>query len=185
MDVPPGAGAGIVYTEYINSAGWYQEYLDLTTGIKWWRHKRASTLTAWTSDIYRRSNILATVGQSGGVPTGGIIERGANASGEYVRFADGTQICIGRADNIGPISSVVGSGFSSLGETPLGTYPASFSGPPVVGLISGNTGGSLYSIATAVGSGTSTQPPGAQLFRFTSQGSTLFFVRYLAVGWWF
>lgn len=38
---------------------------------------------------YKRSNILGTVSQSGGVPTGAIIERGSNASGEYVRFADG------------------------------------------------------------------------------------------------
>lgn len=42
---------------------------------------------------FRRGNILGTVSQSGGVPTGAIIERGSNANGEYVRFADGTQIC--------------------------------------------------------------------------------------------
>ena len=32
----------------------------------------------------------------GGVPTEAIIERGSNANGEYVRFADGTQICTNR-----------------------------------------------------------------------------------------
>jgi hypothetical protein len=37
--------------------------------------------------------ILGTVSQSGGSPTGAIIERGSNSNGEYVRFADGTQIC--------------------------------------------------------------------------------------------
>ncbi|WP_386415513.1 hypothetical protein [Stutzerimonas stutzeri] len=42
---------------------------------------------------FRRNNILGTVSQSGGIPTGAIIERGSNANGEYVRFADGTQIC--------------------------------------------------------------------------------------------
>jgi len=42
---------------------------------------------------FRRGNILGTVSQSGGVPTGAIIERGINANGEYVRYADGTQIC--------------------------------------------------------------------------------------------
>ncbi len=39
-------------------------------------------------------NLLAPVTQSGGVPTGGVIERGSNSNGEYVRFADGTQICM-------------------------------------------------------------------------------------------
>nr|WP_321525994.1 DUF2793 domain-containing protein [uncultured Cohaesibacter sp.] len=43
--------------------------------------------------IYGQRNILGTVAQSSGVPTGAIIERGSNANGEYVRFADGTQIC--------------------------------------------------------------------------------------------
>ena len=37
--------------------------------------------------------IVGIVSQIGGVPTGAVIERGSNASGSYVRFADGTQIC--------------------------------------------------------------------------------------------
>ncbi len=37
--------------------------------------------------------LVGTVSQSGGVPTGAVVERGSNANGEYVRFADGTQIC--------------------------------------------------------------------------------------------
>ena len=43
--------------------------------------------------IYSQSNILGTVSQSGGVPTGAIIERGSNANGEFVKYADGTLIC--------------------------------------------------------------------------------------------
>lgn len=41
---------------------------------------------------FRRGTLLGTVSQSAGVPTGAVIERGSNANGEYVRFADGTQI---------------------------------------------------------------------------------------------
>lgn len=37
--------------------------------------------------------IVGNVTQSGGAVTGAIIERGSNGNGEYVRFADGTQIC--------------------------------------------------------------------------------------------
>ena len=44
-------------------------------------------------DHYKKSNILGTVSESGGVPTGAIIERGSNANGEFVKFADGTLIC--------------------------------------------------------------------------------------------
>lgn len=42
---------------------------------------------------YARGNVLGAVAQAAGVPTGAVIERGSNANGEYVRFADGTQIC--------------------------------------------------------------------------------------------
>ena len=46
-----------------------------------------------SGDLYGRDSILGTVSESGGVPTGAIIERGSNANGEYVKFADGTMIC--------------------------------------------------------------------------------------------
>ncbi|WP_415918884.1 hypothetical protein [Tateyamaria sp. SN6-1] len=48
---------------------------------------------ALTEGTFGPGSVLGTVGLSGGVPTGGIIERGSNSNGSYVRFADGTQIC--------------------------------------------------------------------------------------------
>lgn len=39
------------------------------------------------------SGVVGTVAQVGGVSTGAVIERGSGAGGDYVRFADGTQIC--------------------------------------------------------------------------------------------
>lgn len=42
---------------------------------------------------YQASNILGTVSQSGGIPTGAILEGGSNANGTYLRLADGTQFC--------------------------------------------------------------------------------------------
>lgn len=45
------------------------------------------------SELYHNHNLVGTVSQSGGTPTGAVIERGSNANGDYVRFADGTQIC--------------------------------------------------------------------------------------------
>jgi len=46
------------------------------------------------SDVYKQDNILGTVSESGGVPTGAIIERGSNSNGEFVKYADGTIICM-------------------------------------------------------------------------------------------
>jgi len=50
---------------------------------------------AWTewAELYHEGNLLGAVSQSGGAPKGAVIERGANANGAYVRFADGTQMC--------------------------------------------------------------------------------------------
>lgn len=45
------------------------------------------------ANAYSRNNILGTVSQSLGVPTGALIEKGSNTNGQYARFADGTQIC--------------------------------------------------------------------------------------------
>jgi len=45
------------------------------------------------AQLLHSENLLGAVSESGGAPTGAVIERGSNANGEYMRFADGTQIC--------------------------------------------------------------------------------------------
>lgn len=42
---------------------------------------------------YLPENIVGSVSQSAGVPTGAVLEYGSNANGDYIRYADGTQIC--------------------------------------------------------------------------------------------
>lgn len=42
---------------------------------------------------YSPANIVGTVGEASGVPTGAVIESARTAQGDYVRYADGTQIC--------------------------------------------------------------------------------------------
>ena len=46
-----------------------------------------------TLGAYGKNNIVGTVSQSGGVPTGAVIEQGTNTNGYYICFADGTMIC--------------------------------------------------------------------------------------------
>lgn len=68
------------------------------------------------------ADILGTVSQASGVPTGAIIERGTNANGEYVRFADGTQIAI--------IKISVASIASNSNRIVTWTYPIAFAARP-------------------------------------------------------
>lgn len=68
-------------------------------------------------------DIVGTVAQSGGVPTGSIVERGSNANGEYVRYADGTQICW--RNKVGGLTFNRIEGNGSFAEANW-TFPAAF-----------------------------------------------------------
>lgn len=81
------------------------------------------------ANAYARSTILGTVSQSSGVPTGAVIESGSNANGEYVRFADGTQICWKTLASSGPINNAWGAIYISS-VNPGGAWPAEFSSAP-------------------------------------------------------
>lgn len=48
--------------------------------------------SAWTR-IYHESVAVAAVSQSGGIPTGGLIEKGNSANGYFMKFASGNTIC--------------------------------------------------------------------------------------------
>ena len=74
------------------------------------------------AEVFKQANILGTVSQSGGVPTGAIIERGSNANGEFVKYADGTMICtLSRFDP--------GAQIPTFRDW---SYPAAFIHPPQV-----------------------------------------------------
>ena len=92
-------------------------------------------------DGYLKGTILGTVSKdANGVPTGGVIERGSNANGDYVRFADGTQICTSPDIPTGPISNQAGALWQS--NHLAWTFPAAFAPgvPPILTGESGNTG---------------------------------------------
>jgi hypothetical protein len=73
--------------------------------------------------LYNQSNILGTVSQSGGVPTGSIIESGSNANGEFVKYADGTLICLREFASQSIAANSAGAAISWA-------FPASFSVAP-------------------------------------------------------
>lgn len=95
----------------------------------WFRRRTAGAWGGWKR-IYDWANILGTVSQASGVPTGAIIERGSNANGQYVRFADGTQICWHRATVSLAIDTAFVGGFRAIAQT--WSYSATFSAAPEV-----------------------------------------------------
>jgi hypothetical protein len=79
---------------------------------------RTLSLPDAAGEMYNQGNILGTVSESSGVPTGAIIESGSNANGEYVKYADGTMICTRNA-------SIQFTAIGSAGEIAL-SHPAAF-----------------------------------------------------------
>ncbi|MGS3142209.1 hypothetical protein ACB274_06370 [Aeromonas sanarellii] len=89
--------------------------------------------------LFHSGNVVGAVGQIGGVPTGGIIEYGSNANGEYVKFADGTMFCSFSLSGSYAVQTAVGALF---GESAMRTwtFPAAFAATPqVVGSVGRST----------------------------------------------
>lgn len=86
----------------------------------------------WTSaTTCVAQDMVGTVSQSGGVPTGAIIERGSNANGEYVRYADGTQICTATLGTSQTCETAAGNLWVSASNVTW-TFPIAFSAAPIV-----------------------------------------------------
>lgn len=89
------------------------------------RRKSGGAWSAWAK-LFHGENLLGTVSQSAGLPTGAVIERGSNANGEYVRFADGTQICHATFSAfVTDVTTVSGALYTNAAEVSW-TFPAAF-----------------------------------------------------------
>lgn len=96
-------------------------------GVYW----RSNTATGWSTwdKLIGRADLLGTVSQTSGVPTGAVIERGSNANGEYVKFADGTMICTASVTSSNPATTALGSLFTTGPNA--WSYPVAFASPVV------------------------------------------------------
>jgi hypothetical protein len=128
---------------------------------------------------FGRGNILGSVSQANGVPTGAVIERGSNASGQYVRFADGTQICwgssAGATANNAAASGVYFSGLITVG------YPIAFSAAPV---LSGSTTAQTGALSW-VGYPATPGPTAGYLSLVSHSSGATATLQWMAVGRWF
>lgn len=130
------ASAWIVYAPFKGWVG-YVEDEDVAVrydGTAWQSYSLANADTVdgkHAADFYQPSNILGTVSQSGGIPTGAVIERGSNANGEYVKFADGTMICT--RTKTYPAVTVSTTNYTILDNDSANLqFPASFIATPYV-----------------------------------------------------
>lgn len=127
------------------------------------------------------ADILGTVSQASGVPTGAIIERISNANGYCLKMADGTQICYGSI--VGSIYTLSTNNFvgTTSGATYFQnhdvTYPAAFARTPR--LVASPYSGSAFSCRP-----TSNNANGATVQSYSAvTGASAF--HYVAIGEWF
>lgn len=127
---PGGTGGAVIVARY--SVLWINQLaFGANEAGMWlrWTEDSGATWSAWSA-LYSAANVVGPVSTEAGVPTGAVIERGSTATGDYVRFADGTQICT--------LTDTETVGTSALGavhrdaELSDWTFPVAFAVPPVV-----------------------------------------------------
>ena len=147
---------------------------------EWIRSRFSGSWTPWRRK-YDQASILGTVSQSGGVPTGAMFERVANASGEYLRLPDGTQICWGTGTGTPNASDT-----NAFGTTSGTTFFENVSVPLPAAFVTTNY--ALIPVATTRGIATigaaSSASTGLVQCRHTIQGTSVPF-RYIAIGRWY
>jgi hypothetical protein len=85
----------------------------------WWGVDSSVENEIVWSEIITNRRLVGTVSQSAGLPTGTVLESGSNANGEFIRMADGRQICT---------RSMAASSSAAV----TWTFPAAFVAAPVV-----------------------------------------------------
>jgi len=116
--------------------------------------RRATTGSGWGawSKLLERSDLVGTVSGTSAAPTGAVIERGNNANGHYVKYADGTMICWRRATDTGlAISTAMRGAFRS--DIVAWTFPVAFIEAPMV--VGAAKNGTASSVVTTTGANAS------------------------------
>ncbi|WP_244176313.1 phage tail protein [Pseudomonas grimontii] len=142
--------------------------------------------TNGTAQKLAAAGIVGTVSQAGGQPTGAIIERGSNANGQYVKFADGTMICTRTTTFTSTINALVGGQGSVYGSSgvPSAAMPATFIAIPAVEIdvttsaaFTGWTGGKSPASISSWGT--------LMLLEAFARASQTYTIQYTAIGRWF
>lgn len=123
---------------------------------------------------------LPVVGSMGSA----IIERGSNANGEYIRWADGTQVCMKKLSGLGPVTQSSGSGDYNSDNIQIGAWPASFISPPYCAYLSTESAAYVPSWIRTKNAPTETRGSQINIVCAMAYDITTFSVSALAIGRW-
>jgi hypothetical protein len=180
----PSNSPGILTIERRSSNRFWQRYRAMPTdgasSVEYTRAWNGSVWSPWTI-VYSRQTVLGTVSESGGVPTGALIQQISGSNGVARRFACGLQICWHVVSDSSSIATGYMGGFRSGVRT--WTYPADFANSNEI-VCTGSPG------ALNDASGILFDTPGTlsvdwAWLAFASQTSATRGARLQAVGRWF
>jgi len=149
----------------------------------------AGDVTSNGETVFHRGNVVGTVSQSGGTPTGAIIEQGENGNGEFVKYADGTMIVSFR-DGGQTYGDLNGSGQIII----LVTFPVPFANTSELTVIpsvsvSGSAGGANNFSSPPLLINTDFSNFSTTSFEFSihsaGNGGVGTYISYVAIGRWF
>lgn len=146
--------------------------------VVWVRARYNGTWTTWqqaSTPTIGPVGFDATIGRS----TGAIIERGSNSNGDFVKFADGTLICMGA--RVGALGTNAYAGVTNLRASEYTWfYPAAFLAGTVP-TIAGHGGDQSYAGWISAIAVSSTQ---CNVAYFTATVSPTAFIYPIAIGRW-
>lgn len=175
---PINAPAGSTSTHHVlvladaTGSGRHVQIAQVATASTWyWRSQIAGVWSDWVK-MYHSGNILGTVTQSSGVPTGAIIEQSSNANGTYTRYAGNTQICRG---STGTITIA-----AAANTTQAITCPAAFAAAPYIFPNIRSTLPDRFRVTASQTSGTA-----GTVAVYNSGASTSGIIDWIAIGPWY
>lgn len=143
----------------------------------------AAQLNTLDNAAYKKTNIVGPVSQTGGVPTGAIIESGSNANGRYIKYADGTMICTRKDTYTGHnITGAYGSMFNGQ-AVPAVNYAQAFIATPVTSQTM--TAEGAVCIAGSNGTATATVWPAVFPLAAISYSGAAITMDRIAIGRWY
>lgn len=144
------------------------------------RRRVSGTLGSWV-EPYMPWNVVGTVSGTSSAPAGAVFERGTNAQGDYIKYADGTMLCWGKYT--GPSAVAIGTAY--MGGFRSGafafTFPAAFNAAPTITATPYEINAGFSCV---VGSATSATTGWLMVTAITSQAAVVRDIHWQASGRW-
>ncbi|WP_235038315.1 pyocin knob domain-containing protein [Pseudomonas brassicacearum] len=180
---PGGNGWLNVYP--LNSTFAVQEFTSINTGLKSFRLLSSGTFGAWNR-VISSSNIVGSVTQTSGLPTGAIMEYVTNSNGTAIKFADGTMFCSTTKTYTGvSVTAAAGALFYATSIFPPINYAVPFSSLPDLSMSYAFSGGLGWLSFSGINQGTVSATPSAYPICLSSRANETVVQSIIAKGRWF